>query len=104
MAYSVSQQTREIGIRIALGALSKDIYKMVIKRALIIITIGMLIGILGAIALMHLLSSLLYGISATDPLTFALIILLLIVIALVACFKPTYKSTTVDPLIALKHE
>lgn len=104
MAYAVSQRTREIGIRMALGAKTSDVLKMILKQGLSLVFIGVAIGASLAFALTRLMTSLLYGISATDPLTFAAIALLLMVVAFVACFLPARRASKVDPMIALRYE
>lgn len=102
MAHSVSQRTQEIGIRMALGARAIDVWKMVLKQGVIITLIGMVFGLLCAIGLSGVVASLLYGVSATDPLTFVLITLLLAAVALAACFIPARRATRVDPVVAIR--
>ena len=104
LSYSVSQRKREVGIRMALGAQTADIFKLIIRQGLAITLIGIGVGLIGSLALTRFLSSLLFGISPTDPLTFAVIALLLMGVALVACFVPARRATKVDPMIALRHE
>jgi ABC-type antimicrobial peptide transport system permease subunit len=103
MAFSVSQRTQEIGIRMALGARAVDVWSMVLRHGLRITIAGMVIGLICAFALSRVLANLLYGISATDPVLFLLISLLLAVVALAACFIPAHRATKVDPVIAIKN-
>lgn len=104
MAYAVSRRTHEIGIRLALGAEPGRILRMILNQGLILILTGAVIGLIGAMALTRMMSQLLFGVSATDPAVFAIISLLLIAFALVACFLPARKATQIDPLAALRHE
>lgn len=104
MSHSVSQRTNEIGIRLALGAQASDVLKLVLRQGLLLALGGVAVGLLGALALTRLLSKLLFGVSATDPLTFASVPLLLLAVALVACWHPARRAARVNPLIALKNE
>ena len=104
IAYAVSQRTREIGIRIALGARKRDIFKMVVGHGMILSLIGVSIGVAASLMLTRYLASLLYGVSSTDPATFTSVVLLLITVALVACSIPARRATRVDPMNALRHE
>jgi predicted permease len=104
MAYSVTRRTREIGVRVALGATSGDVLIMMLKQALRTILIGVGIGLAGALALMRALESLLFGVTPADPLTFAAVIFVLVVTALLACYIPARRAASVDPLIALRYE
>ena len=104
MAYFVTQRTREIGIRMALGAQWSDVLKMIMRSGMLLVSIGLLIGLLGAFALTRLMTTLLFEVSPTDPITFGVVALCLIVTALLACYIPARRATKVDPLIALRYE
>src|SRR5215470_16272083 len=104
MAFAVSQRAREIGIRMAHGAQGTDVLRLIIKQGLTLMLIGLGLGLAGALVLTRLMSSMLYGVSATDPLTFGLIALLLAGVTLLACWIPARRATKVDPMIALRCE
>jgi putative ABC transport system permease protein len=104
MAYSVSRRTREIGVRVALGARSRDVLTMILGQGLRTILIGVAIGLAGSLALTRTMVSLLFGVTATDPLTFAAVILVLAAAALLACYIPARRATDVDPIVALRYE
>jgi putative ABC transport system permease protein len=104
MTYAVAQRTNELGLRIALGAQPGNIMTLVLKQGMKLAALGVLLGLIGAVSVTRWLASLLYGVSATDPLTFAVIVLLPMIVTLVACWIPARRATRVDPMVALKYE
>jgi putative ABC transport system permease protein len=104
MSYSVAQRRNEIGIRLALGAQSRDVLVMIVKQGSRLILLGLTIGLLGAYALTRVIASLLFGVTAKDPFTFAAAALLLAFVALLACYIPAWRATKVDPMEALRCE
>jgi len=104
IAYAVEQRTREIGIRMALGAQAPDVLKLVVKNGMTLALIGVVIGVGGALAMTRLMASLLFEVAATDATTFVTVSVGLLAVALLACFIPARRATKVDPLVALRYE
>jgi putative ABC transport system permease protein len=104
MAYSVSQRTREIGVRVALGARPQDVLAMILGQGMRTISIGLVIGLAGSLVLARAIGSMLFGLTVADPLTFAAVILLLVTAALFACYIPARRAANVDPMVALRYE
>ena len=104
MAYSVTQRTQEIGIRMALGARAIDVWKMILRQGVILTAIGMLCGLLFALGLSRIVANLLYGVSATDPVTFAAVALLALATTTLACYFPARRAAGADPMHSLRAE
>jgi len=104
ISYSVMQRTREIGVRMALGARRSTVFGMILGQGARLVGTGIVIGILAALGLTRLMGSFLYGIRPTDPLTFVVVSLLLASVALLACYLPARRATHVDPMVALRYE
>src|SRR5262249_10772252 len=103
-SYGVAQRTHELGLRIALGATSRNTLKLIIGQGMKLAALGIALGVGVALAVSRLMANLLFDVSATDPLTFVLIALLLAFVALLACYIPARRATKVDPMVALRCE
>jgi putative ABC transport system permease protein len=104
MSYSVAQRTREIGIRMALGAQRRDVLKMAVGQGLKLVLIGVAIGLVSAFVLTRVMTSLLFGVSATDPATFITISLVLVSVAALASYIPAMRAARIDPMVALRYQ
>jgi putative ABC transport system permease protein len=104
MSYSVAQRTNEIGIRMALGAQTGDVLRLIVSQGFKLVLLGLGLGLAGAFALMSVISSLLFGVTWKDPLTFVIVAVLLALVALLACYIPARRATRLDPLNALRYE
>jgi putative ABC transport system permease protein len=104
MAYTVTQRTHEIGIRVALGAQRRDVLKLVVGQGMILVLVGIVIGLSASFALTRFMKSVLFGVSPTDPVTFIVIPLLFVSVAVMACYFPSRRATKVDPMVALRYE
>ena len=104
ISYLVNQRTQEIGIRMALGAQVHHIMQLILKHGVVLVSLGVVIGLIAAVLLTRLMAHMLYGVTATDPLTFSAIALLLTFVALVACYLPARRAAHVDPVVALRSE
>src|SRR5262245_62050929 len=104
ISYAVSQRTHEIGIRMALGAQASDVLRMALWRGMSLTIVGVALGLAAALVLTRVMKNVLFEVSATDPVTFALIALLLIAVALIASYIPARRATKVDPLLAIRHD
>jgi putative ABC transport system permease protein len=104
MSYAVTQRTHEIGIRMAIGAQPRDVFKMILGQGMMLTIIGMAVGLLGAFGLTRLMTTMLFTVKPTDPITFTAVALLLLFIALIACYIPGRRATKVDPVNSLRYE
>ena len=104
VTYSVVQRTQEMGLRMALGANRADVLRLVIRQGMRAVFIGIGLGFVAALGLTRLIKTMLFGTSATDPLTFSAVILLLVCVAVLACYVPARRAATVDPMAALRYE
>jgi ABC-type antimicrobial peptide transport system permease subunit len=104
MSYTVAQHTREIGIRMALGAHPRSILKLIVGRGLVLVSVGAVIGVFASVGLTRFIENMLFGVTPTDPLTFVMIVALLGFVALLACLIPAQRAMRVDPIVVLRHQ
>ncbi|OFW38867.1 MAG: hypothetical protein A3J29_16415 [Acidobacteria bacterium RIFCSPLOWO2_12_FULL_67_14b] len=104
LAFSVSQRTQEMGVRIALGAQRSDVLQLVVRQGITLAMIGVIVGIVGAFGVTRVIASLLYNVTPTDPISFIGVALFLTLIAFMASYLPARRATTVDPIVALRNE
>jgi putative ABC transport system permease protein len=104
MAYTVTQRTHEIGIRMAMGAQSEDVLKQVLREGAQLAAVGLALGLVGSLAASRLIATLLFGVKPTDPLTLGSVVVILAIVALAACYIPARRATRVDPLTALRYQ
>jgi putative ABC transport system permease protein len=104
MRYSVTERLHEIGVRIALGAQPRDVLRLVVGHGMKVVATGLATGILGALAATRAMTTLLFEVRPSDPLTYGVIAALLAMVALAACYLPARRATAIDPLVALRHE
>jgi putative ABC transport system permease protein len=104
VSHLVSQRTVEIGIRMAMGAQNREVLSLILRQGVVVIVVGLVLGTAGALALTRLVGSLLYGVTTTDPLSFAAALLVLTVISLLACYLPARRALHIEPVIALRRD